>query len=158
MWTAAEEPGPVEDTPHHSRLAYSSATAPDTPPDATVTGPHRALVRRDDGLASALVGLLGWTAPGADGRGDVVRARGPNAYGHHSATPVLLARHPGGTLLLATLLVLSADPSGCADIHALRSGTGVRTAEDGTVEIRFPDGTTERVHPRELTPPGSVLP
>ncbi|CAM5368433.1 hypothetical protein SPURM210S_08447 [Streptomyces purpurascens] len=71
-------------------------------------------------------------------------AVGSNAYGHHSATPLLtLPSHPGGTHLLVTLVVLSADPA----VHALVEGARVRAGADGAVEIRFPDGTRESVAP-----------
>lgn len=129
------------------------AVADDDAPPAAGTGPQRALVRRADGLTSALTGLLGWTDPAVGTRGDVVRAEDHNAYGHHSATPVLTARHPGGTLLLATLVVLSADPAVCADTGAPGSGAGVRAAEDGAVEVRFPDGAVERVAAHGFTAP-----
>ncbi|MEU3486667.1 T-complex 10 C-terminal domain-containing protein [Streptomyces massasporeus] len=50
-----------------------------------------------------------------------------------------------------TLVVLSADPdvtgdpTANGDPHARGSGTRVRVAVSGEVEIRFPDGTRERV-------------
>lgn len=202
-------PATDDDSPHYARLAYSSATAPETPgpdnhiallspdgtpsrrgrihplgadggraaswqegrietvslvrgawevrvhrldvpPDTPVreggwavaddaaapdarTGPVRAVTRRADGLTSALVGLHGWDAAEAS----VVRAVGVNAVGHHSATPVL--QLPQAPRLLVTLVVLSADP------HISLTGASATVADDATVEVRFPDGTLERV-------------
>ncbi len=119
------------------------AVADDAAPPAARTGPGWALARRADGLTSTIVGLYGWQDAGAA----VAHAVGTNAHGHHSATPYLtLPAHPGRTRLLVTLVVLSADPDvNNGDPHARCSGTRVRVAEAGEVEIRFPDGTRERV-------------
>ncbi|MDQ0711456.1 hypothetical protein QFZ55_000908 [Streptomyces luteogriseus] len=118
------------------------AVADDTGPPVGRTGPARATARRADGLTSTVVGLHGWQGAGAA----VAHAAGTNACGHHSATPYLtLPAHPGGTHLLVTLVVLSADPDVNGDPHARGSGTRVRVAAAGEVEIRFPDGTRERV-------------
>ncbi|WP_031139382.1 MULTISPECIES: DUF2264 domain-containing protein [Streptomyces] len=118
------------------------AVADDTEPPIGRTGPGRALARRADGLTSTIVALHGWRDAGAA----VAHAVGTNAYGHHSATPHLtLPAHPGGTHLLVTLVVLSADPDVNGDPHARGSGTRVRVTAAGEVEIRFPDGTLERV-------------
>ncbi|MEU2273113.1 T-complex 10 C-terminal domain-containing protein, partial [Streptomyces olindensis] len=110
---------------------------------AARTGPGWALARRADGLTSTIVGLHGWRDAGTA----VAHAVGTNAHGHHSATPHLtLPAHPGGTHLLVTLVVLSADPEvNDDDPHARGSGTRVRVTGAGEVEIRFPDGTRERV-------------
>ncbi|MFI9751582.1 DUF2264 domain-containing protein [Streptomyces collinus] len=130
------------------------AVADDTGPPLGRTGPGRALARRTDGLTSTIVGLHGWL----DARAAVAHAAGANAYGHHSAAPYLtLPAHPGGTHLLVTLVVLSTDPEVNGDLetngarqansdpYARGSGTRVRVAVSGEVEIRFPDGTRERV-------------
>ncbi|MFH9585813.1 DUF2264 domain-containing protein [Streptomyces luteogriseus] len=118
------------------------AVADDTGPPVGRTGPVRATARRADGLTSTVVGLHGWRGAAAA----VAQAAGTNACGHHSATPYLtLPAHPGGTHLLVTLVVLSADPDVNGDPHARGSGTRVRVAVTGEVEIRFPDGTRERV-------------
>lgn len=109
------------------------AVADDTAPPDAHTGPARAVARRADGLTSALVGLHGWDAA----EPSVVRAVGTNAVGHHSATPVL--QLPRARSLLVTLVVLSADP------QASLTGAGATVAADGTVEVRFPDGTVEHV-------------
>ncbi|GAA2111296.1 DUF2264 domain-containing protein [Streptomyces synnematoformans] len=128
------------------------AVACDSVPPTAESGAGWALARRRDGLTSALVGLLGWEDDGTPAPGEVVHARGHNAYGEHSATPVLtLPPHPGGTRLLVTLVVLTADPRLCRDTRALRTGTRARQAPDGTVEIRFPDGTVEQVRAAVLT-------
>ncbi|MFI0732957.1 DUF2264 domain-containing protein [Streptomyces sp. NPDC021225] len=124
------------------------AVACDTAPPAVDTGPGWALARRPDGLTTALVGLLGWADGPEPPSGEVARARGHNAYGHHSATPLLtLDRHPGATRLLVTLVVLTADPAVCRDLHAARSRARAQLMPDGTVEVRFPDGVVERVAP-----------
>ncbi|KUO17455.1 DUF2264 domain-containing protein [Streptomyces dysideae] len=117
------------------------AVACDTTPPTAETGPRWALARRRDGLTSLIAGLLGW-----EDDGTVLHAEDRNAYGHHSATPVLtVPRHAGGTRLLVTLVCLTADPAVYRDVHALRAGAGAHVESDGTVEIRFPDGTTDQV-------------
>ncbi|MFD7132222.1 hypothetical protein [Streptomyces sp. NPDC059894] len=128
------------------------AVADDDAPPAAQAGPDWAVVHREDGLTSLLAGLSGWTDTLAGSRGEVVRAEGHNAYGRHSAVPVLTGRHPGGSLLLASLVVLTADPALGADLRAVRAGAEVRVREDGTVVVRFPDGTTECVPGPGLTP------
>ena len=90
------------------------------------------------------MGLLGWQKADAPCHGSVVHTRGHNAYGHYSATPLLTSPHPGGTLLLATLVVLTADPSLHCDPRALRTGTHAAATAEGSVELRFPDGTRIR--------------
>lgn len=103
------------------------------------SGPGWALARRADGLTSAIVGLYGW----GDGPGTVARAVGTNAYGHHSATPVL--EGPGGSgPVLVTLVMLSGDP------HTPHTGASATLDSDGQVDIRFPDGTREQVRRDEL--------
>lgn len=114
------------------------AVACDDAPPVASTGGAWAVARRCDGLTSALVGLSGWNGATAE----VMRARGHNAYGDHSAVPVLTVPHPGGPLLLATLVVLTADPLVSADVT---TGAGAVLVRDGTLEVRFPDGTTETV-------------
>ncbi|WP_051869823.1 DUF2264 domain-containing protein, partial [Streptomyces resistomycificus] len=117
------------------------AVADDTAPPLAQTGPGRALARRGDGLTSAIVGLYGW----GDAAGTVVRTLDANACGRHSATPVLEGAGP----LLVTLVALG--------VHAPATGVSVSVDDDATVEIRFPDGTRERVPrvtPRPASPPG----
>jgi hypothetical protein len=115
------------------------AVADDGAPPVGETGPGWALARRADGLTSAIVGLHGW----GDVDGTVHRGLGVNACGHHSATPCLELAATSG--LLVTLVLLSADPDVCGDPEVLRTGTSATVAADGSVEIRFPDGTRERV-------------
>ncbi|WP_405965194.1 DUF2264 domain-containing protein [Streptomyces sp. NBC_00723] len=122
------------------------AVACDDVPPLALTGEAWAVARRADGLTSALVGLFGWD----DGTAEVARARGHNAYGDHSAVPVLTAPHPGGAQLLATLVVLTADPIVAADV---RTGAGAFLVSDGTLEVRFPDGTPETVTPMSVPVP-----
>ncbi|MCL2550940.1 MAG: DUF2264 domain-containing protein [Actinomycetia bacterium] len=121
------------------------AVAADETSPVEETGPGWAAAHRQDGLTSALVALLGWDGDGGDCRSSVASARGHNAYGHHSATPVLTARHRGGTRILASLVVLSADPSVYGDAQALRTGTSATVTAEGSVRIVFPDGTAEQV-------------
>ncbi|MFF3847749.1 DUF2264 domain-containing protein [Streptomyces sp. NPDC002328] len=124
------------------------AVACDSAPPMGETGPGWALARRRDGLTTAIVSLLGRQdapAPATPCHGDVAHARDHNAYGLHSATPLLTSPHPGGTHLLATLVVLTADPAVHGNLHALRAGTRAVLTPEGAVEITFPDGTTGRV-------------
>jgi hypothetical protein len=121
------------------------AVADDDAPPLAQTGDGWTAARRKDGLTSALVALLGWQDEGASCRTSVASARGHNAYGHHSATPLLTARHPGGTRILASLVVLTADPSVYGDLDALRTGTKAIATPGGSVRVVFPDGTTEEV-------------
>ncbi|MER5434792.1 DUF2264 domain-containing protein [Streptomyces sp. NPDC002588] len=116
------------------------AVADDAAPPVADTGPGRALARRADGLTSALVALHGW----GDAAGTVVRAVDANACGRHSATPVLDGAGP----LLVTLVVLGRD--------APHTGAAATVEADGTVEVRFPDGTRERVTAGPASPPGPV--
>ncbi|WP_353479668.1 hypothetical protein [Streptomyces sp. ALI-76-A] len=60
--------------------------------------------------------------------------------------------------LLVTLVVLSADPAGCADPHLLRTAASASVDTDGTVTIRFPDGTSERVPPLSDAPTSPLGP
>ncbi|MET7697814.1 hypothetical protein ABZS97_09370, partial [Streptomyces sp. NPDC005485] len=117
----------------------------DTAPPSGDTGPGWALARRQDGLTTALVSLLGDPAADAPHHGTVAHTRGHNAYGRYAATPLLTSTHPGGTLLLVTLVVVTADPSVHRDPHALRTGTRAAVTAGKTVEVRFPDGHEEQV-------------
>jgi hypothetical protein len=121
------------------------AIADDGAAPVAETGAGWAAARRGDGLTSALVALLGWHEPAAPCGSSVASARGHNAYGHHSATPLLTARHPGGTRVLATLVVLTSDPSLHGDMTALRTGTTARLEPDGSVQVVFPDKTSEKI-------------
>ncbi|MFF3501057.1 DUF2264 domain-containing protein [Streptomyces sp. NPDC003247] len=143
--------GPWEIRIHHVRAAAGSTiresgwSVADGSPCTAETSPGRALVRRADGLTSVLRGLLGWSGDAVLPEGDVVRGNGLNAYGDHSAVPTLtLARHPGGTHVLATLVVLTKDPALLGDQDALWRGCAARLAPDGSVEVSFPDGRREK--------------
>ncbi|MEU5595065.1 DUF2264 domain-containing protein [Streptomyces sp. NPDC020298] len=121
------------------------AIASDTARPTATTGPGWAVTIRDDGLTSVLVALLDRPGAAIGREGEVGHGTGHNAYGRYSATPLLTAEHPGGTLLLATLVVLTADPGVSSDPEALRKDTRAREMPDGTAEIRFPDGTIHTV-------------
>ncbi|MCW8375827.1 DUF2264 domain-containing protein [Streptomyces justiciae] len=124
----------------------------DDTPCTVEAGPGWVVARRADGLTSALAGRLGWDGPAVLRDGIVVQATGLNAYGQHSATPALvLPHHPGGTLLLATLVVLTRDPQLTDDTHLLCHGARVRTSADGGMDLRFPDGHRVRVDPELMT-------
>ncbi|MBV7695158.1 DUF2264 domain-containing protein [Streptomyces sp. TRM70350] len=124
------------------------AVADDAVPPTAHTGPRWALARRADGLTSTIVGLHGW----GDTDGRVAHAVGTNAVGHHSATPCL--QRDAGARLLVTLVVLSADPD--LDPVTVTSGTRATVDADGTVEIRFPDGTRERISGPPVSPPSAA--
>ncbi|WP_123978835.1 hypothetical protein [Streptomyces sp. Ag109_O5-1] len=119
------------------------ALADDTAPLETECGSGWALARRADGLTTVLATLIG----PADSTPVIERARGHNAFGEHSATPLVTVPHPGGTLLLATLVVLTADPAVHGDPYALRTGTRATPTAGGGAEICFPDGTESLVAP-----------
>ncbi|WP_416966690.1 DUF2264 domain-containing protein [Streptomyces sp. 4F14] len=105
------------------------AVASDAAAPVGSCGKGWAVVRREDGLTSAVVSLLGGVREGG-----VVSGVGQNAYGVWSGTPVLVGA--GG--LLVTLVVLTADP------EVGWSGAWAREVEGG-VEVGFPDGRTEVV-------------
>ncbi|MDF3294036.1 DUF2264 domain-containing protein [Streptomyces silvisoli] len=103
-----------------------------TRPPTAETGDGWALVRRADGLVSAVVGLYGWCG------GHVAHHTDANAFGPCSAVPYLTsAPHPGGRSIHVTLVALSGNPVRAAEL------CGVAAAEvvDGAVAIRFTDGT-----------------
>ncbi|MEV8565052.1 DUF2264 domain-containing protein [Streptomyces sp. NPDC051322] len=98
-------------------------------------GPGWALARTADGLTSAVVGLYGWDR----GEARVARDVQANAYGPHSATPVLgRPHHPGGRSVQVALIALSRDT-----VHprALQESVSVEVT-DHAVTLVFPDGTT----------------
>ncbi|MGW2115170.1 DUF2264 domain-containing protein [Streptomyces zhihengii] len=150
--TASVIHGPWEVRLHLVRATVDStvreggwAVADDNGAPEVLSGRGWAVIRRRDGLTSALTGLLGWDGLPAPVVARAERAEGHNAFGHHSATPVVSAPFPAGTRLLATLVVLTADPAVGGDVHALRSGARVHELGDGSVDVRFPDGTTRQV-------------
>lgn len=79
-----------------------------------------------------------------------MRATGTNAVGRYSATPVLELAEAGG--LLVSLVVLTAEPA------VSLTGASATVAADGTVDIRFPDGTRERVPSLSAPRPSSPAP
>lgn len=122
------------------------ALASDDVLPAGETGPGWAAVRRADGLSTALVGVLGWDENGRLPFGEVAHAQGRNAVGQFSAAPSLtLTHHHGGTRLLVTLVVLTADPKLRDDLADLCALAQASAAPDGTTEVRFPDGTITHV-------------
>ncbi|MGW0709803.1 DUF2264 domain-containing protein [Streptomyces sp. NPDC002643] len=132
------------DVPPGTRVREGGwAVADDSGPPVGESGPGpSALARRADGLTSAITGLHGWREPGV-----VVHAVDTNAYGRHSATPVLETTtppeppvHRAVKPLLVTLVVLSGDPRA-----AVTDGASATVGDDGSVDLRFPDGTRERV-------------
>ncbi|MGW0584561.1 hypothetical protein ACWD25_53705, partial [Streptomyces sp. NPDC002920] len=64
-----------------------------------------------------------------------------NACGRHSATPVLVGAGP----LLVTLVVLGRD--------VRTTGASATVDADGTVTVRFPDGTGAPVSAGPVSPP-----
>jgi hypothetical protein len=102
-----------------------------------VLGKASAVVRRPDGVTSAIVALHGYPARGAAA---VSRALDANAFGPCSATPFLSApNHPGTPAVYVSAVVLSGDP---VYPSALRAALRV-TVRDQQVSVVFPPG--ERV-------------
>ncbi|MFJ3673298.1 DUF2264 domain-containing protein [Streptomyces sp. NPDC090106] len=115
------------------------AVADDEGPLPGASGPGWAMTRRPgDGLTSVLVALRG-------GEVQVERSVGRNAYGEHSAVPVLTVDHPGGTLVLAALVVLTADPTVQEDLTAPPARARAVVEADGAIVVTFPDGRQERL-------------
>ncbi|MFD6276333.1 DUF2264 domain-containing protein [Streptomyces sp. NPDC060209] len=142
--------GPWEMRVHRVRAAAGLcvreggwAVACDDAPPVGETGPGWAVARRADGLTTVLVGVLGWDEDGLLPDGEVEQASDRNAVGYFSATPLLrLPHHPGGTRLLATLVVLTSDPQVHKDVPGLRRLARVSPTAHGMIEVRFPDGTS----------------
>ncbi|MFE5243246.1 MULTISPECIES: DUF2264 domain-containing protein [unclassified Streptomyces] len=130
------------------------AVARDDAPPVGTSGPGWAVARRRDGLTSALFGVLGWDEDGRLPDGEVEQALDRNAVGRHSATPLLrLPHHPGGTRLLATLVVLTSDPRIRDDLPRPGRLAHASPAPDGTIGIVFPDGWSTRVGLLSPVPP-----
>ncbi|MET8983583.1 DUF2264 domain-containing protein [Streptomyces sp. NPDC004539] len=108
------------------------AVAADSGAPVGSSGEGWAVVRRADGLCSAVVSLLGGVREGR-----VVSGEGANAYGRWSGTPVLVGGGADGVVV--TLVVLTADPG------VGWSGAWAREMGGGRVEVGFPDGWTEVV-------------
>ncbi|OON80043.1 DUF2264 domain-containing protein [Streptomyces tsukubensis] len=95
-------------------------------------GPGWALVRTASGLSSALVGLYGWDAEAA-----IAREVAANAFGSHSATPVLrAAAWEGGERVLVSLVSLTWDR---IDPRALREAISCEVG-GGVVRVLLPGG------------------
>jgi hypothetical protein len=126
----------VEAPAGHAVREGGYALAADSPP-AVVLGKASAVVRRPDGVTSAIVALHGYPARGAAA---VSRALDANAFGPCSATPFLSApNHPGTPAVYVSAVVLSGDP---VYPSALRAALRV-TVRDQQVSVVFPPG--ERV-------------
>ncbi|SEG87915.1 hypothetical protein SAMN05444920_106154 [Nonomuraea solani] len=89
-----------------------------------------ALVRRADGLTSAVRALHGYTGAG------LATAEGANAFGPHSATPYVTGVHPGGTAVYVSLVWLAGDREPPAP--------AVRVEEE-LVTVTWPGGGTATV-------------
>jgi hypothetical protein len=100
---------------------YAVASA--SPPDYSADG-VRAAATRDDGLRSVLVGLHGWESAA------VRPESGANAFGAHSATPVLLSKSGG---VHVTLVGLTGAPLEVPVAAASVSGHEVSVQLDGEV-------------------------
>jgi hypothetical protein len=106
---------------------YALAAA--VPPGRDVTGGSATVVRAD-GLHSSITSLAGFVDA------DVRDRRDADAFGRHSATPCLTARHPGGTRLYVSLVRLGRGPDG--------PPPALTRAGPATVGLRWPDG--EQTH------------
>ncbi|WP_327712509.1 DUF2264 domain-containing protein [Streptomyces sp. NBC_00464] len=130
------------------------AVAGDEAPPVEETGPGWALARRADGLTTALIGMLGWDEDDGVPAGAVDQARNRSAVGMFSATPLLrLSRYPGGSRLVATLVVLTADPELRDAVVKLSRLAHAHPTSDGSIEVAFPDGATARIGSDLLTTP-----
>jgi hypothetical protein len=118
--------------PGHTVSIGGHALAADEPLHAT-TGRDHVLVRRPDGLASALFVLR---QPAGAPALHAHRARGANAFGTHSTTPVYEAPGP----LHAVAVLLGAIPAGDAPPPAPRAELTPRAAT-----VWWPDGSRDTV-------------
>ncbi|MFJ4623855.1 DUF2264 domain-containing protein [Streptomyces sp. NPDC088812] len=156
--------GPWEIRLHHVRAQAGNgvretgwALAHDDGACTAEVGEGWVAVRRNDGLTSALACLRIPDGHVAPREGTVVQAVGNNAFGKHSALPVLHHPHHLGTpLFLATLVVLTADPRLRDDREALLGGARVAAAADGMTDVWFPDGHHERVDVRAASGRGGT--
>jgi hypothetical protein len=108
------------------------AIAAEIPPDVTVDG-ATARVRRPDGLAATVTGLLGLPVAG------VVEREGADAFGLHSAVPYVTAPEPvrpGVVYAAACVLDGTPDEPRLPDVTA---------SPDGAVVVRWPDGDEDRL-------------
>ncbi|TWD84286.1 hypothetical protein FB561_5461 [Kribbella amoyensis] len=103
-------------------------------PEAT-SGTGWASARNADGLTSSVVGLHGYSDA------LVHRELGANAFGPHSATPYLTARHDGTPKVLVHAVLLTRDT---IPPKSLAEGIGV-AVEGEEITITLPGGDTEIV-------------
>ncbi|MFJ8955089.1 DUF2264 domain-containing protein [Streptomyces sp. NPDC102381] len=125
------------------------AVAEDHPVVAGETGDGWALARRSDGLTTVVAGLLGWESAGRPDAAGFVRGEGLNAFGRHSAVP-LLTTSVAGVRMLVTLVVLTRDPTIRDDPQALHHGARAEIGEDQELVLTFPDGAQRHVTPELL--------
>ncbi|WP_049558397.1 DUF2264 domain-containing protein [Nonomuraea sp. SBT364] len=110
-------------------------------PPGVREGAGLALARRADGLTSVVRALHGY-----DGAG-LVTARGANAFGVHSATPYVVAAHPGGDAVYVSLVLLGVlegePPSPAASVEGdlvvlkLTGGETATVRMDGVPAVRW---------------------
>ncbi|WP_369213544.1 DUF2264 domain-containing protein [Streptomyces flavofungini] len=132
--------GPWEIRAHRLRAPHGTvlregghAVADETRPHAE-RGAGWALTRTAAGLTSAVVALHGWGE-----EADVAREVDANAFGPHSATPFLTSTAAAdGDGVHVTLVALARD---AVHPRALRESVTCAVDADGTVRVRFPDGT-----------------
>ncbi|MYW70424.1 DUF2264 domain-containing protein [Streptomyces sp. SID8379] len=126
------------------------AVADEQPMVAGETGDGWALARRPDGLTTVVAGLLGWESTEHLGAARVVRDEGLNAFGQHSAVP-LLTTSAVGVRMLVTLVVLTRDPNIRHDAQALHHGARAEIGKGQELVLTFPDGARRHVSADLLT-------
>jgi len=145
---AMAEPQPelsADPGPWHLRVG-GWAIAGDQPPRCIAVGAGVG-VARGDGLSSALIGLRGLGAHG------VVREDGANPLGRHSAIPWVATGEPVEFgEVYAAAVVLSGDPGALLRAAEVRVRVDRVDADGADVEVRWPDGTGDRVR---LDAPGA---
>ncbi|MET9105399.1 DUF2264 domain-containing protein [Streptomyces zhihengii] len=121
------------------------AVADDEAVPAGESGDGWVLARRADGLTSVLCGLLGWDSEGHHAEAGVVRGQDLNAYGYHSALPLLSTPAGQGERVLVTLVVLTRDPAIRHDAQALHLRARAEITQHQEVVLTFPDGTSRQL-------------
>lgn len=128
----AREPGSVRD---------GGFAIADSRPLAVSAGDRWRAVQRRDGLTSLIAALHGFE------RAEVCHQEAANAFGRHSAAPLLFGPHPGGERVYASLVLLSAaavDPEDAAHavasiaVHGRRVLVGCRNGERLLVQLGRP--------------------
>jgi Uncharacterized protein conserved in bacteria (DUF2264) len=120
----------VRDPLRRIATAGGYALASDDPP-VTRAGPGWASVRRTDGLTSVVVAVHGFTEAAADVREET------NAFGRHSATPLLTGRASRVVRLYASLVVLSGE---AIDPDEERARVAAVRVEGQLTEVELADG------------------